>query len=211
MTPSMTTVKDRSKQLFFGLAFGTLVLFALFQLWWVVAERSPLVRAEAMLASVGGLAINQPLPPELENMELEGIPGGNGPIRLADLRGKTIFLNFWATWCEPCIRELPSMLTLSKQMRRSEFAMVALSYDESWKPVLDFFDKWMGGVPPEFILVRDGRKEAEMMRVLLGTEKLPETLVIRDGMIVHKFISNHDWADPRKLRYFRLMTQGASP
>ena len=101
------------------------------------------------------------------------------------------------------------MLALAKQMRRSEFVMFAVSYDDTWEPVLSFFDQYTGGIPPELLLGRDGNQGDTSMRLQMGTEKLPETYIIRDGKILHKFISNHDWAEPKKLKYFRLMTQGA--
>ena len=193
---------------FFALAFAILFLFTLYQLWNLVESRSPLARAEAMLSDIGGLAIHRPLPRELAEYPVEGVPGGKGPTLLGELRGKTVFLNFWATWCEPCIREIPSMLALAKQMRQSEFVMFAVSYDDSWKPVLSFFERYTNGIPPELLLGRDGQGQSDKsMRLRFGTEKLPETYIIRDGQILHKFISNHDWSDPKKLKYFRLVSQ----
>jgi len=194
---------------FFSFSFAFLFLFTLYQLWNLVESRSPLARAEAMLSDIGGVAIHRPLPKALAEYPVEGVPGGKGPIKLGDLRGKTVFLNFWATWCEPCIREIPSMLTLAKQMRQSEFVMFAVSYDDSWDPVLSFFERYTQGIPPELTLGRDGQGDSDSsMRLQLGTEKLPETYIIRDGKILHKFISNHDWAETKKMKYFRLISQG---
>ena len=101
------------------------------------------------------------------------------------------------------------MLALSKQMKRSEFVMFAVSYDDSWEPVLSFFDQNTGGIPPELLLGRDANQDDTSLRMQLGTEKLPETYINRDGMILHKFISNHDWSEPKKLKYFRLETQAS--
>ena len=201
--------QKKARRAFFALAFVVLFLFTLSQLFSLVESRSPLVRAEAMLSEIGGVAIHRALPPELAAYPVEGVPGGSGPVLLGDIKGKTIFLNFWATWCEPCIREIPSMLALSKQMKRSEFVMFAVSYDDSWEPVLSFFDQYTGGIPPELLLGRDANQDDTSLRMQLGTEKLPETYIIRDGMILHKFISNHDWSEPKKLKYFRLVTQAS--
>lgn len=191
--------------------FIVLFLYAYTQIAEVVEQRTPQARAEAMLTEIGGLAVHRPLPQELADYPLEGVNGQGPPVRLGDLKGKTVFLNYWATWCEPCIREIPSMLALARELPRSQFRMVAVSYDDSWEPVVSFFNQYTGGLPPELLLARDAKGQDEgSLRLRMGTEKLPETYIVRDGMILHKFISNHDWADPRKKAYFRMMTQGGS-
>lgn len=192
-----------------AVTFIVLFLFAYTQIAEVVERRTPQARAEAMLTEIGGLAVHRPLPKELADYPLESVNGKGEPIRLGELRGKTVFLNYWATWCEPCIREIPSMLALARELPRSQFRMLAVSYDDSWEPVVSFFNQYTGGLPPELLLARDPKGQDEgSHRLKMGTEKLPETYIVRDGMILHKFISNHDWADPRKKAYFRLMTKG---
>ena len=53
-----------------------------------------------------------------------------GTVRLSDLRGKIVFVNFWATWCAPCKDEMPSMEKLYRRFQGREFAMLAVSIDE---------------------------------------------------------------------------------
>ena len=101
------------------------------------------------MACAAALPLPQPTPP----MSAVLLDKRGKPLSLDVFRGMPILINFWATWCEPCIREIPSMLALAKQMRRSEFVMFAVSYDDSWDPVLSFFEQYTGGIPPELLLL----------------------------------------------------------
>ncbi len=56
---------------------------------------------------------------------------GGGKIRLADERGKVVFLNFWATWCPPCKEEMPSMERLYRRFKLRRFTILAISIDAS--------------------------------------------------------------------------------
>lgn len=107
---------------------------------------------------------------------------GNGrPITLAAFRGKVILLNLWATWCPPCIREMPALDRLQSKFKKSEFVVIALSLDRGGGPVVRTFyqkyglrhlgmfldpDKSAGAafpvdvLPASFILGRDGRLKA---------------------------------------------------
>ncbi len=56
-------------------------------------------------------------------------------VSLADFKGKVVFLNFWATWCSPCIRELPSIERLQNKFSKNDFAVIAISLDRGGKKV----------------------------------------------------------------------------
>jgi len=56
-------------------------------------------------------------------------------VSLADFKGKVVFLNFWATWCSPCIRELPSIERLQNKFSENDFAVIAISLDRGGKKV----------------------------------------------------------------------------
>ena len=61
-------------------------------------------------------------------------------ISLRDLRGKIVVLNFWATWCPPCVEEMPSLLRLQAKLKDDpRFVLLAVSTDEGWEPVRKFF------------------------------------------------------------------------
>lgn len=101
--------------------------------------------------------------------------------KLADLRGKVVVLNFWATWCSPCVEEVPALGTLAKE-RAGQIVVLGINYKEaSWTvdkfaqahavqfPLLldkngELFKRWTTGVMPTTILLgRDGRPRWRMM------------------------------------------------
>jgi cytochrome c biogenesis protein CcmG/thiol:disulfide interchange protein DsbE len=176
-------------------------------LWQAIDARGPMARARGLMPSIGAQKVDRPLPTVVADMELE-LPG-SGKIRLADLPpDRLVFLNLWATWCEPCVREIPSMLRLSREIRHPRFSMVAVSYDEDWKTVQDFFRGFLGGLPKELTLARDPHGENPgSLRLALGTEKLPETWVIRDGQLLSRFVSERDWMDPAIVEYFERLLE----
>jgi peroxiredoxin len=108
-------------------------------------------------------------------------------LSLADFRGKVLFINFWATWCPPCIEEMPSMKRFQDRMKNDpRFAFVAISADEGWDPVRKFFEK----EPPPFTVLLD---ENGKLAKEYGTEKFPETYVVIDGRVVGYIVGPRDW------------------
>lgn len=107
-------------------------------------------------------------------------------------KGRDLIVNFWATWCPPCIEELPSLEMLTRQMRQSTNPMplvVAISVDETVQEVkglvqtLDFV--------PSFIVLHDPSGHFAMT---VGTTKFPETYWIKaDGKLVHKWPGPQEW------------------
>ncbi|MGI5865513.1 MAG: TlpA family protein disulfide reductase [Myxococcales bacterium] len=135
-------------------------------------------------------AVDRPAP----SFELADREGGR--VRLADFEGRWVLLNFWATWCESCLDEMPSMDKLAKALAGEDFEMLAVSVDESWEPVDAFFKD----VEPAFrVLHDDGAKWAEAF----GTSKFPETYLIGpDGRLRAKFVGPRDWSHPAFAEYF---------
>ena len=94
----------------------------LVSLWQAVDARGPLARARGLMPSIGAQKVDRPLPKAVAEMRLD-LPDGKN-IRLMDLPpDRLVFLNLWATWCEPCVREIPSMLQLSRELRSSRFSI----------------------------------------------------------------------------------------
>ena len=129
------------------------------------------------------------------------------PTSLADLGARRVFLNFWGTFCPPCIEELPSLLARARAAEGTLF--VAVSYDESWQVIDDFFRKFTTEtLPPNFLVVRDPERVAGRdLKAQFGTEKLPESYLLRDGIVEAKFVSGRDWGDPDIAGLFNLMGQ----
>lgn len=75
-----------------------------------------------------------PLPPSLKLRDLNG-----KPYDLADYRGKVVLINFWASWCGPCVKEIPSLNRLVKKMQGSDFALLTVDIKEPPEKIHEFF------------------------------------------------------------------------
>src|SRR5262249_25410352 len=66
---------------------------------------------------------------------------GGREVGLSSLRGQVVLVNFWATWCKTCVVEMPSMEQLVKKMKDKPFRLVAVSVDDGWREVREFFPR----------------------------------------------------------------------
>ena len=123
------------------------------------------------------------------NLTLTTLDGKS--IQLSDYRGKIILLNFWATWCPPCVIEFPQMLELTATNK--DIIFIAVSVDENEDAIERFLKKQnqKHTNSERFITAHDpGRKTAHN----LGIKKFPETIIIgKDGRIKDKIVGAIDW------------------
>jgi len=91
--------------------------------------------------------------------------------KLADYRGKVVVLNFWATWCDPCREEMPSMQRLQDKLAGKSFAILAIDYGEGAPRIQDFLKK----VPVRFTVLLDRDTSAA---TAWKVKVLPTTLVL---------------------------------
>lgn len=126
------------------------------------------------------------------------VSDGSHSVDLGKLRGNIVVLNFWATWCAPCIEELPSLVAMQKQL--PQIKVLAISTDDDATAYSHFLATHsMGGLTT----VRDG---AQHSNALYGTFRYPETYVIdRKGIIRRKFIGPQDWTSPEIESYLRKL------
>jgi len=119
-------------------------------------------------------------------------------VSLSDYRGKVVLLNIWATWCPPCVEEMPSMEKLYQELQAEGFEILAVSIDESGaQDVLPFMKKHKLSFPA----LIDSRGT---LKGLYQTTGVPESFIIdKDGMLVEKVIGPRDWAVPEAIRFFR--------
>jgi len=118
-------------------------------------------------------------------------------VSLDKLRGKPVVLNFWATWCPPCIEEMPSLLQLHKELG-DRVTILAVSEDADDAAYKQFVRDH--GV--DLLTVRDTQHHNEVY----GTFKFPETYIIdRNGKIVRKFIGAADWTSPDIVDYLKKL------
>jgi thiol-disulfide isomerase/thioredoxin len=118
-------------------------------------------------------------------------------VDLARLRGKVVVLNLWATWCAPCVEELPSLLAL--QQRMPQLAVVAVSIDQDDAVYRKFLTQHHVSV----LTVRDPDMKINQ---LYGTSLIPETYIIdRSGMIRRKFVNAQDWTGAEIADYLKRL------
>lgn len=119
-------------------------------------------------------------------------------VRLQDLRGKIVVLNFWTTWCEPCIIEMPSLARLQKQMG-SKVTVLAVSTDDD----NDAYHKFLKKYGIEFLTVNDQEKKSAE---IYGTTGQPETFIIDpSGKLRRKFIGPVNWTSPEIVDYLEKL------
>jgi len=110
--------------------------------------------------------------------------------RLSDYRGKVVVLNFWATWCNPCREEMPSMQRLQDRLAGEPFAVIAIDYGEDPARIREFLKK----VPVRFALLLDRNTSAA---TAWGVRVLPTTLVIdAQQRIRYSVIGDLEWDSP---------------
>lgn len=146
----------------------------------------------------GGALVGQAAP-EFSLADLKG-----NAVRLANLKGKVVFVNVWATWCEPCREEMPAMQALYKTLAGPDFEMLAVNSDQSDRAVVERFVTSNGISFP--VLPDPNLQVAERYQVT----GYPETFVIdRNGTIVAHELGPRHWDAPDSVAAFRaLMTRG---
>jgi peroxiredoxin len=109
-------------------------------------------------------------------------------VSLSQYRGQVVLLNFWASWCPPCIEELPSLMALHRRM--PQLVILGVSIDTDAKAYHNFL--LQNNI--DFPTVREPSRATQ---TAYGTVQIPESYVIdRSGHIVRKYISAQDWTSP---------------
>jgi len=111
------------------------------------------------------------------------------PVNLSDFKGKVVILDFWATWCPPCVMEIPHFIELHEQYKDRGFAMVGISLDRQGVGVVEsFVQKYRVNYP---ILMADGQVD----KAYGGITGIPTTFVIdAAGNIRQKYVGYRDKA-----------------
>jgi peroxiredoxin len=128
--------------------------------------------------------------PEFSLRSFEG-----ASVSLRDLRGKVVMVHFWATWCPPCVEEIPALDRLYRSIKGKEFEMLAVSVDEGGAgAVASFIQRNRLSIPVLF-------DPQQTVARLYGTSKFPETYIIdRNGVVSYKAIGPKDWTDPSNIQ-----------
>ena len=125
-----------------------------------------------------------PTPPPLNVTTLSG-----EKISLTDFSDKTIVLNFWATWCAPCLKEIPSLLELRKQLPKKKFVVLFVNYGEK----KDRVESTWGKIGEGAMTLIDPEIKDVKAWIDVG---LPTTVILnRKHQIVYKIIGDIDWSE----------------
>ncbi|HAN30953.1 MAG TPA: hypothetical protein DCQ06_05095 [Myxococcales bacterium] len=192
-----------------------LAIFA--RLWSGAAIQDHTRRLERLRTAATIKAVERPLTLAQFDLPVELHPSAaasGAKVTIGDLTRKdpVILLNFWATWCPPCLEELRSLQELGLRLRNQGVQVVAVSYDNDWPTQLAIFEKLLGTrIPAGVIWVRDPQGQdgsvKNMMRTQLGTQKLPETWVISRGRVVGHLVGAQDWDKGSIERYLRALAE----
>jgi cytochrome c biogenesis protein CcmG/thiol:disulfide interchange protein DsbE len=111
-------------------------------------------------------------------------------VSLSELRGQVVVLNFWATWCAPCVEEMPSLVQLQQRFKNKGLTVVGISIDVDGNA----YHKFLKDYKVDFLTVRDPDQRTSN---LYGSFKWPETYIIdRNGIVRRKFIGAVEWSQP---------------
>jgi len=140
----------------------------------------------------------------LNSLEKNGVPDfslkdiDGRDISLAKFHGKVVILNFWASWCDPCVSEFPSLLKLVDHFK-GEILLLGVSADYELVDVQKFLQLFKISKDDIFIA---WDKDLELAKKY-GTYRLPESYIIgRDGKLVRKVVGVDDWASVNAIGYF---------
>jgi cytochrome c-type biogenesis protein len=115
--------------------------------------------------------------PDFTLSKLEG-----QPLRLSELRGRVVMLNFWATWCGPCRAEIPELNAMEREMKEQGLTIIGVSWDDTVEGVQEFRQE----IPLDYTILMGGE---EVQSLFGGIPSLPTTYIIdRDGRIRQKII-----------------------
>ena len=135
------------------------------------------------------------------------LPGLDGEmVRLADQKGKVVFLNIWATWCPPCVQEMPSMEKLYNALHGENFEILAVSIDAQGLKAVAPFMKKSGLTFPALIDSKGA------IKTVYGITGVPESFIIdQQGILIKKIIGPVDWATGDIFRFFSEVIETPYP
>lgn len=135
--------------------------------------------------------------------EISFVGDGGQPLTLEDFRGRLVLLNFWATWCAPCVREMPALDRLQQQVGKDRFEVLTLSMDRKGLPaVKQFFD-----VNKLAHLAPYVDAKSKSMRAF-GVRGLPTTFLIdRSGIVIGSVEGPVEWDGPEAQAFIEFFLE----
>jgi thiol-disulfide isomerase/thioredoxin len=136
------------------------------------------------------VAIEQDAAPDFSLQTLN-----TGSVSLEDFSGQELLLHFWATWCAPCIIELPKLAAFAEN-NKGDLSVLAVAVADRPSAITSFLEKNEIAFPENFVIALDPHKQVS--KELYGTVKLPETYLLSiDGQIEEKYIGAQEWENKK--------------
>ena len=173
----------------------------------VAALLAPAASAGAASPPRNGTMENfTPIDPPRPAPAVEFAAPGGSRVSLDSFRGRVVLLNLWATWCGPCVEEMPSLDRLQAKLGGADFAVVAVSQDFGGLPTVTPFYKRHG--IENLAIYTDSRNDVAHK---LGIQGLPTTMIIgRDGRVVGALVGGVDWDTPEAIALLRFYIDAAA-
>lgn len=145
----------------------------------------------------------------LQSMETDGIPDFEGrtiqgeEVHSSQFKGKIKVINFWASWCAPCLEEFPSLIEVMKKLE-ADVVLIAVSQDSEMEDINSFLKSY-----PELknlknvVLMTDFEHKIGSQ---FNVERLPESFVVGvDGKLKKKIVGTIEWDTPEALQYLKSL------
>jgi peroxiredoxin len=177
-------------------------LLRLFFLLWLLvfvtpsaqSKQAPLAGEERKLLNSLGIT---PATAWIEAHNFAGKLTDEKTVNLKDYRGRFILLNFWATWCLPCLKEMPDFEKAYQQMGQEKLIVLAVGMGEDTKKISKFAEKYGFTFP----MVADPKLE---ITNLYGVKNIPVTYLIDpEGVVLGRALGIRDWANPDLLAFIK--------
>ena len=122
------------------------------------------------------------------------------PVQLAALHGKVVFINVWATWCPPCIAEMPTIQRLYERLHDRGLEVLAISLDALGAQVVEPFVQKQRLTFPVLLDTKS------LIQRLYHTTGVPESFIVdKRGLLVDKVVGERDWTHPQMLALFERL------
>jgi cytochrome c biogenesis protein CcmG, thiol:disulfide interchange protein DsbE len=156
--------------------------------------------AAAAAITVSAGCYNGTRPPHVGSAAKEfSVQDSDRKLSLDQFRGQVVVLNFWATWCPPCVEELPSLMSLQDRMRERGVTVLGVSIDVDG----DAYHRFLKLHNINFLTVRDPEQKVAGM---YGTTGWPETYIIdRQGVLRRKFVGPVNWDSPEVIGFLNRL------
>jgi cytochrome c biogenesis protein CcmG/thiol:disulfide interchange protein DsbE len=124
-------------------------------------------------------------------------------VSLPGFKGKLLVLNFWATWCPPCVQETPSLSNFAQQFAGKGVVVLGVSVDRDQQAYNAFLQKYH----PAFLTMREDKQHR--INEDFGTFMYPETYLIdANGKVLKKIAEGANWTDPELVQYVNSLLAG---